>query len=99
MDELRRRARRPRREVVALDECDREAVARGQLGHAGADDPAADDEQVEAFRPQPLEARRARVVHHPRLSLSVGANDVRVLPTARYRHLTRCCHAYGTRTP
>ena len=55
VDQLRRRARRARCEVVALDERDPEPVAGGDLGDAGSDDPAADDEQVEPSRPQALE--------------------------------------------
>ena len=55
VDQLRRRARRARCEVVALDERDPEPVPGGDLGDAGSDDPAADDEQVEPSRPQALE--------------------------------------------
>jgi hypothetical protein len=58
VDELRRRARRSRSEVVALDECDAEPVPRRDLGDSGADDPAADDEQVEPLCPQALECER-----------------------------------------
>ena len=55
VDELRRRARRARREVVALDERDPEPVPRSNLGDAGSDDPATHDEQVEPLRAQALE--------------------------------------------
>jgi hypothetical protein len=49
-------------------------VARCQFGDAGADDPPADDEQVESLRPQPLEAGRTRVLH-PRRTLPVAAEE------------------------
>ena len=42
--------------------------------HAGADDPPADDEQIESLRPQPLEAGRTRVLH-PRRTLPVAAAE------------------------
>ena len=48
VDELRRRARRRTGEVALLDERDPKAVRARRLGDAGADDPAADHEQVEA---------------------------------------------------
>ena len=47
VDQLRRRARRARGEVVALDDRDVQPVPGSDLGDAGADDPAADDEEVE----------------------------------------------------
>jgi hypothetical protein len=72
VNELRRCARSSRREVVPLDQRDGEAVARRQFRDAGADDPPADDEQVESLRPQPLEAGRTRVLH-PRRTLPVAA--------------------------
>ena len=71
VDQLRRRARRAGREVVALDERDPEPVPGGGLGDAGSDDPAADDEQVEPSRPQALERgcslahRCDDTAHHP----------------------------------
>ena len=55
VNELRRRARRARREVVALDEGDPEPMSGGDLGDARPDDPAADDEQVERLGSQALE--------------------------------------------
>ena len=55
VDQLRRRARCARCEVVALDERDPESVSGGDLGDAGSDDSAADDEQVEPSRPQAVE--------------------------------------------
>ena len=60
VDELRGCARRPGGEVAALDERDGEPVARRELGDAGAEDPAADDEQVEALAAEPFEGRGAR---------------------------------------
>ena len=60
VDELRGCARRPGGEVAALDERDREPVAGRELGDAGAEDPAADDEQVEALAAEPFERRLAR---------------------------------------
>ena len=59
VDQLRRRARRARGEVVALDESDPEPVPGGHLGDARADDPAADDEEIEPLTPQALEGERA----------------------------------------
>ena len=47
VDQPRRPARRPRREVALLDERDREPSARGVPGDAGAGDPPTDHEQVE----------------------------------------------------
>jgi hypothetical protein len=60
VDELRGRARRPGGEVAALDERDREPVARRELGDPGAEDPAADDQQVEALAPESLQRGLAR---------------------------------------
>ena len=71
VNELRRCAGSSRCEVVPLDQRDGEAVARCQFRDAGADDPPADDEQVESLRPQPLEAGRTRVLH-PRRTLPVA---------------------------
>ena len=62
VDELRRCARRARGEVVALDDRDVQPVPGGDLGDAGADDPAADDEKVEPPRAQTLE-RRCSLAH------------------------------------
>jgi hypothetical protein len=61
VDELRGRARRPRGEVAPFDERDREPVPRRELGDAGPENPAADDEQVEALAPEPFERRGARI--------------------------------------
>ncbi len=47
VDQLRRGARRGGAEVAAVDERDAEAGAGRFVRDAGADDPAADDEQVE----------------------------------------------------
>ena len=55
VDQLRRRARRRAREVALVDERDREPVRRRRLRDAGADDPAADHEQVELARRELLE--------------------------------------------
>jgi hypothetical protein len=60
VDELRGRARRPGGKIAALDERDGEPVARRELGDAGAEDSAADDEQVEALAAEPIEGRGAR---------------------------------------
>ena len=62
VDQLRRRARRARCEVVALDEHDPEPVPGSDLGDAGSDDPAAHDEQVEPPCSQALE-RGCSVAH------------------------------------
>ena len=48
VDQLGRRRRRAAAEVAPVDERHREPVGRGRLGDAGADDAAADHEQVEA---------------------------------------------------
>ena len=48
VDQLGRRGRRAAAEVAPVDERNREPVSRGRLGDAGADDAAADHEQVEA---------------------------------------------------
>ena len=78
VDELRRCTRRARGEVVALDDRDVEPVPGRNLGDAGADDPAADDEKVEPPRAQTLE-RRCSLAHHgddtaasPRVGLSIA---------------------------
>ncbi len=47
VDEARRAARSPRREVLALDQRDREAPPGGVPRDARARDPAADDQEVE----------------------------------------------------
>jgi hypothetical protein len=52
--EARRAARRPAREVVALDEGDGEPAQRRLARDAGARDPPADDEDVEAPRGERL---------------------------------------------
>ena len=54
VDQLRRRARRRAGEVAPVDERDAHPVRARGLGDAGADDPPADDEQVEAARPELL---------------------------------------------
>jgi len=58
VDELRRRARGRPGEVALVDERNVEAVRGRGLGDAGADDPAADHEQVELGRPESLEIGR-----------------------------------------
>src|SRR5438270_886748 len=55
VDQLRGGARRRAAEVALVDERDVEPVRRRRLGDAGADDPAADHQQVELPRAQPLE--------------------------------------------
>ena len=61
VDQLRRRARRRACEVALVDERDGETVRRRGLRDAGADDPAADHEQVELARRELLERRYAFV--------------------------------------
>src|SRR5262249_9654414 len=86
VDELRRRARGRAAEVAPVDERDVEPVARGHLGDPRPDDPAADHEQVEAARPEPLD--RLYAVHSgfvqarlpARPAASTGAKGV---PTGR----------------
>ena len=81
VDELRRCTRCARREVVALDENDPEPVPRRDLGDSGADDPAADDEQIEPFTAQALEGERAlRHADHE-------ADDTTRLPVSSRRAL------------
>ena len=61
VDELGRCARRGPGEVAALDQRDPQAGVRAQPGDRAADDPAADDEQVEvAARRAPPARRRAQ---------------------------------------
>jgi hypothetical protein len=55
VDQLGRAAGRAGGEVCPLDECNREPVPRPELGDACAEDPAADDEQVERLASEPLE--------------------------------------------
>ena len=52
MDQLRRGGRGRRREVAALDERHLEAVRARGFGDPGADDPAADHQQVEPRLPR-----------------------------------------------
>ena len=47
VDESRRAARRPAGEIVAFDECDREAAQRGVARNSSPGDSAAHDEQIE----------------------------------------------------
>ena len=54
VDQLRGGARRGAAEVAAIDERDSEPDPRRGRGDAGADDPAADDEHVEALGGEPL---------------------------------------------
>jgi len=68
VDQLRRRARGARREVVTLDQGDPQPVARGDLGDAGADDPAPHDQEVEPLRLQALEG--VRTPGHARIGAS-----------------------------
>src|SRR5205814_7546789 len=60
VDQLRRRAGRRGGEVALVDERDREPVSRRGLRDAGADDAAADDEQVELPLPELRQRLRAR---------------------------------------
>jgi hypothetical protein len=60
---LRGRARGSGSEVVSLDECHLEPVARRQLRDARADYPTTDDEHVEPLAREALKADRAPVVH------------------------------------
>src|SRR5712692_4747764 len=60
VDEARRLAARPGREVAPIDQCGSEAAARRVPRDAGADDSPSDDEDVERFIPHPLQVRRAR---------------------------------------
>jgi hypothetical protein len=60
MDELRGSARGRAAEVARVDERDREACAGGVSRDSGADDPAADDEQVEATLDELVECPPAR---------------------------------------
>src|SRR5918999_5503783 len=55
VDELRRSARGLGAEIRAVDKRDRETGAGRLAGDPGADDAAADHEEVEALRLQPLE--------------------------------------------
>src|SRR6185503_16844929 len=52
VDELARASRRARGEVGLLDERDRVAAGGGVERDAGAGDPAADDDEIEALRTQ-----------------------------------------------
>ena len=107
VDELRRGARRRAGEVAALDERDVEAVRGRRLGDPGADDPAADHQQVEPAAPR---AARPRYAIHSgfvqaRLPFRVGDLDPPVglaeralqphggdQPVVRaLEHLLRCC--------
>ena len=65
VDQLRRRARRRRAEVAAVDERHREPGPRRLVRDPGADDPAADDEQVELPSGERVEALSQRI--RPRL--------------------------------
>ena len=60
VDQLRGRARRRASEVARVDERDGEAGARRVRGDRGADDAAADDEQVEAAPGELLQSAAAR---------------------------------------
>ncbi len=66
MDELRGRARRPRAEIVPLDERDAQAVPSGELGHADTDDSSTDNEEVEPLFPQALEGNLAQCAQYRR---------------------------------
>ena len=63
VDQLRRGARGRAGEVALVDERDVQPVRRRRLGDARADDPAADHEQVELGRAEPLDGGYAGVVH------------------------------------
>ena len=63
VDELRRRARGPAREVPRFDQRDREPEPGGVGGDGGANDPSSDDEQVEPPRRELLDRSHASV--HP----------------------------------
>jgi hypothetical protein len=58
--EARRAARRAAREIAALDERDLQPSGDGVERDAGAGDPAADDEDVEALSREALEVPLAR---------------------------------------
>src|SRR5581483_12070502 len=64
VDQLRRRARRARGEVRTLDEPHGEPALGGERRRRGADDAAADDQQVE---PLPLDAVEAEGAFEGRL--------------------------------
>ena len=57
VEHLRRAARGARREVTGLDERDLQPAGRGVERGAGADDAAADDDDVELFAAEPFPAR------------------------------------------
>ena len=69
VNQLGRLRARAAGEILLVDERDRQAPHRGVPGHTGADDPAPDDEQVEAPPAQPRQQRVARV--HPTTCLCV----------------------------
>jgi hypothetical protein len=64
--ELRRGAGRSRGEIGPIEDRDRQAVPRRELGDSRPDDPAADDEQVELFVLEPPERPRALLGGPPR---------------------------------
>ena len=66
VDQLGGRARRPRGEVVALEQRDAQSGPRGDPRDAGADDPAADDHDVERL----VSEGRLRWSRRPRLLCS-----------------------------
>ena len=59
VDELRRRARRGAAEIARVDECDGQPGASSVRSGGSTDDAAADDEQIELMRREPLDRPRA----------------------------------------
>ena len=80
VDQLRRRARGRRAEVAAVDERDRKPGPRCLVRDPGADDPAADDEQVELSPGERVEISHSGFVQARQPAASVTSMRANVAP-------------------